>query len=381
MGVASKQATTRLRSLNKVGKQSAGVLRDITDTARHSFHSMRDLATIFGVVAGVSFAPIIAASKAFGDFQKNMLIFQSVSKATRGEMEAFKQTAFSIGESTIYSAKQIAEVGVQLSRFGFTVKQVNDILPSAVNAAIANNVKLADSTQIVSSTLRAFQLEGAKASHVSDVLTKASLNSGASFTDLGQSLKYAAPVAKLASQSLEEVANALALMGNAGIKQSIAGTAMRTILTRLTKTSNEARSVMLALGITVSDIATGKMLPLHKIVEQLKTKLSGLTDETKNYAIATIFGKQALSGISALINTTTEDADKMLKKMHDVKGITQETSEAMQQGLNFAFSEMISALETMATTLGEDFAPALIGVMHAVQGFFQGIRALPAETR
>nr|WP_261949002.1 phage tail tape measure protein [Paenibacillus melissococcoides] len=66
---------------------------------------------------------------------------------------------------------------------------------------------------------------------MADILTATFTGSNTDMNMLGDTMKYVAPIARASGRSLEEMASATAMLGNAGIQGSEAGTALRAIMT------------------------------------------------------------------------------------------------------------------------------------------------------
>ena len=100
--------------------------------------------------------------------------------------------------------------------------------------AAASGEDLATTSDIVTDALTAFGLTATDSGHFADVLAAASSNANTNVSMMGETFKYCAPVAGALGFSVEDTAEAIGLMGNAGIKASQAGTSMRSIMTNLT---------------------------------------------------------------------------------------------------------------------------------------------------
>ena len=86
---------------------------------------------------------------------------------------------------------------------------------------------------------------------VTDVLTTTANNSAQTLDDLGEAFKYVAPIADTAGMSLEETSKVLGTLANFGINGSMAGTAVKNILTRMADPA--VQQVYEGLGVSVKD--------------------------------------------------------------------------------------------------------------------------------
>ena len=191
----------------------------------------------------------VAAIKMGSDFEAGMSRVQALSGATGAEFEALRKTALELGRTTVFSASQAAEGMQYLAMAGFKTNEIIAAMPGVLNAAAAGQVDLATAADITSNVLSGFGLKAEEAARVADVLTKAFTSSNTTMESLGETMKYAAPVAAAAGFALEEVAAAAGMLGDAGIQGSQAGTTLRAIMLRLINPPKQAAEALDALGI------------------------------------------------------------------------------------------------------------------------------------
>src|SRR5699024_5729548 len=168
-----------------------------------------------------------------------------------------------------------------LAMAGYESNEIISAMPGVLNAAAAGQVELGTAADITSNVLSGFGLQASETSRVADVLTKAFTSSNTSMESLGETMKYAAPVAKAAGFSLEETAAAAGILGDSGISASQAGTTLRGVMLRLINPPKQAAEALDALGISVTD-SSGKIKPLYKIIEELQKATAGMTDAQKS---------------------------------------------------------------------------------------------------
>lgn len=123
---------------------------------------------------------------------------------------------------------------------------------------------------------------------------------------LGESFKYVAPLAGTLGYTAEDTAVALGLMANSGIKASQAGTTLRTAITNLASPTKEQAAEMERLHISLTD-SNGQMLPMLDMVGDLRAAFTGMSEAEQSAAASTIFGKEAMSGMLAIINASEAD--------------------------------------------------------------------------
>lgn len=297
-----------------------------------------------------------AALKVGSDFEAGMSKVSAITGATGEDFEKLKNQAKELGASTKFSANEAAEAMTYLGMAGMSTEQIMAAMPGMLDLAAASGTDLATTADIVSDALTAFGMSAEESGHLADVMARASSTANTNVEMLGESFKYAAPVATAFGMSAEETTAALAVMANSGIKASKAGTALRGALTRLTDPSKEASGMMKQLGISISD-TEGNMLPFNDIMNQLRDSTKKLSSEQQMQAISTIFGKEAMSGMMAVLNTSTEGFANYTNELINSDGAAKTMAETMQDNLQGTLTKLKSALEGIGIQIAETLIP------------------------
>lgn len=294
--------------------------------------------------------------KTFADFEQGMQNVKAVSSATAEEMKLLTEEARRLGRETEWSAVQVADAERLLAQAGFTVQENIAALPGLLNLASAGSIELAQATDIAAGTLKSFGLEAKETARVADVLAVATKSTNSDIMDIGEAMKYVGPAANALGVDLEQTTAALGMLHDANIKGSQAGTTMRTALTRLAKPSREASNMMESLGINAFD-STGKMLPLHEVVENLQNSTSHLTEQQRANAMATIFGQEAMSGMLALVDQGPDKLKELTNSLYDSEGAAQEMADIKLDSISGQMKLLGSAADELKIALGEKLAP------------------------
>lgn len=302
-----------------------------------------------------------AAGKVGMDFESNMSRVQAISGATGSQFDKLEDQALSLGASTAFSANECAEGMENLASAGFTTNEIMSAMPGTLDASAASGEDLASTTEIMTGTLRGFGLEASKAGHVADVLARNAADTNAAIKDTGEAMKYIAPVAHSAGQSLEEVTAAVGILADANIKGSQAGTTLRSSLSRLADPSKEAAGVMEDLGFKAFD-SHGKMLPLNEIIGNLEKSTKGLTDQQKQAAISTIFGQEAMSGMLVLMDAGPGKINELTSSLKASDGAAKDMATTMQDNTKASIEQAFGALETAGIKALKAAAPAIKSV-------------------
>lgn len=307
----------------------------------------RQFAFLGSITAGFA---LFQVSKQFAEFEYNMNTVRAVLETTSSEFSLLNTKAQDLGRTTRYSAEQVAEAMTLMSKAGMTAGQVYGGVASTLNLAAVEGMDLATATESVVNIMTGMGLQVKDLDRAVDVLTKSSIDSTTGVTELATAFKYASGISAQAGLSIEEVSAAFSVMAQAGTKGSIAGTALRGIITRLVGPTDEAKKVMKAWGIEVVD-ATGRFKPLVEIIRQFeplaRAGAKGIED------MHTIFGARPLQGIAALAKAGADEFLRFKNNLNAANGVAKRVAETQMEGLKGAMIELGSAVKGLAVAIGE----------------------------
>ena len=314
-----------------------------------------------------------AAIKVGSDFEAGMSEVQAVSGASGEALEQLKEKAKEMGAKTKFSATESAEAMNYMAMAGWKTEEMLGGIEGIMNLAAASGEDLATTSDIVTDALTAFGMSASDSTHFADILAAASSNANTNVGLMGETFKYVAPLAGSLGYSAEDTATAIGLMANAGIKGSQAGTALRSIMTRLAKPTKESQAAMDALGLSITD-SSGKMKPLSEIVGDMREGFSGLTEDEKASYAAMLGGQEAMSGLLAIVNASDKDFEKLSGAINDCNGSAAEMSEIMQDNLQGQITILQSGLEGLGVSLYETMQDTAKDVVKEAQGMVQQLQ-------
>jgi len=320
-------------------------------------------------IAGAGLASVI---KLGNDYQGALNEMQAVSGATALQMQKVGQTAKALGADMTLpatSAGDAANAMVELAKGGLSVDGAMKAAKGTLQLAAAAQVDGATAAELQSAALNSFGLAADQAGRVADVLANTANASASSMIDVGNSLKYVAPVSAALKVSIEDTATAIGLLANQGIKGEQAGTSLRGILASLASPSAQAKEAMDALGLSVFD-AQGKFVGLRAFTDQLAQAKLRLSDADFAAAASTAFGNEGFTAANALAAEGAAAFDTMGKSVARVGGAA-DVAAAQTKGLGGAFEGFKSQLETAAIGIYQVIAPSLERVVRAGASFVE----------
>ena len=321
---------------------------------------------------GASFG-VADSVNSFQDFESMMSQVKAISGATGEEFEALKTKAQEMGASTKFTATESAEAFNYMAMAGWKTNAMLDGISGIMNLAAASGEDLGTTSDIVTDALTAFGLQASDSTHFADVLAQASANANTNVGMLGESFKYVAPVAGAMNYSVEDTSLALGLMANASIKGSMAGTSLKTSLANMAAPTKSMSEAMEKYGISLTD-SEGNMKSLKGVMDNLRSSLGGLSETEQTAAASTIFGKESMAGMLAIINASTQDYNKLAEAVNNADGASQDMADTMLDNLKGSFTLMQSAIEGTENALGERLSPYLRGIADGIAD------AMPAVT-
>lgn len=287
-----------------------------------------------------------AAIKIGADFEEGMSEVQAISRASASDMELLKEKAKEMGAETKFSATESAAAFKYMAQAGWNTEDMLNGISGVMSLAAASGEDLALTANIVTDSLTAFGLEAKDAAHFSDVLAMTANATNTDVANLGYTFKYVAPVAGALGYSIEDMSVAIGLMANSGIKAETAGTALRATLTNLAKPTQQMTGYMEELGISLTD-AQGNVKPFNEVMIDLREGFEGLTEAQKAEYAAGIAGKEAMSGLLAIVNASDEDFAALTEQINTCNGAAEEAAKIMQDNLKGSVEQLGGALETL----------------------------------
>ena len=372
-----------LRRLQEEAASTSAALAKI-DEAGKKMEAFGDSVTSAGqkiMPASMAVAGLGAAAvKTAADFDSGMSKVAAISGATGDDLDALRDKAREMGAKTKFSASEAASAMEYMAMAGWKTEDMLGGIEGIMSLAAASGEDLATTSDIVTDALTAFGLSAQDSGHFADILAAASSNANTNVRMMGETFKYCAPIAGALGFSAEDVAEAIGLMANAGIKSTQAGTALRTIMNNL---SGEVKITGAALGeVTIATTnADGSMRDLSDILADCRGAFSQLSESERAQAAEALVGKNAMSGFLALMNAAPEDIEKLSAAIDNCDGTAAQMAETMQDNLAGQLTILKSQLEELAISFGEMLMPAIRAIVSKIQAFVDKLNGMSESQR
>lgn len=317
-----------------------------------------------------------AAVKVGGDFEEQMSRVKAISGATGDAFEELRDQAIDLGAKTAFSAKESADGMENLASAGFDAQEIMAAMPGLLDLAAVSGGDVALASENAATALRGFGLEADQSGHIADVFARAAADTNAEVADMGEAMKYIAPVANAMGLSIEETAAAIGIMSDAGVKGSQAGTTLRGALSRIAKPTKAMRETMDELGVSFYD-SEGNMISLQDQISLLSDSFDGLTQEQKNQALVTLYGQESLSGMMALIDKGPDSLGALTESLEQSDGAADEMARTMQDNMNSSVEQMLGAFESAAIVIQDILSPAIASIADSIGSLVEKFVSAP----
>ncbi len=321
----------------------------------------RELGAQMLKASAVAAVPMALATRVFVGFADRMAEVKAITGATGEEFERLNEMAKKLGSTTSFTAAQAAEGMKYLGMAGYNTEQILAGIPAVLNLARAGAIELGEAADIASDVGSAFGLAAEDIEHIADVMATTATSANTSVSMMGETLKYAAPLAAAAGQSLEETAAAIGVLGNNGIKASMAGTDLAMILKKMAESA--ASKKIEKLGVAVAD-SQGRMRSLVDVMDDLGVATKKMTEKDRLAFFANVFGRAAKS--ASILTGSSASFQGLAAKIQSADGAAAQMAATMQNTLGGSFRVVMSAVEGLGIELGEAIAGPLRVISSAI---------------
>ncbi len=292
------------------------------------------------------------------DFDSQMSTVAAISGATGEEFEILRAKAQEMGATTAFSATESAQAMEYMAMAGWKTTDITNGLAGVMNLAAASGEDLATTSDIVTDAMTAFGMSADQSTYFADVLAQTATNANTNVGMMGETFKYVAPLAGAMGYNIEDMSAAIGLMANSGIKGSQSGTSLRNIITNLASPTDKVAGAMDDLGISLTD-SDGKTKSFGETLSDLRISFADLDEVQKTQYASAIAGKEGMSGLLALINSSDEDFDKLTDSIKNCTGASEKMAEIRLDNLEGDVTLFKSALEGAQIAISDKFTPVL----------------------
>lgn len=307
-----------------------------------------------------------------GDFEESVSTVKALSGAEAKELESLSAMAKELGATTKFTAKESADAMTYMAMAGWDANDMLSGMDGVLQLAAASGEDLAQVSDIVTDNLSAFGLKASDTAHFSDVLAAAATNANTNVSIMGETFKMSASVAGALGYSVEDVAVAVGLMANSGVKGSIAGTALKNTFNGLLE------------GVTLTGAAFGEyeysavrvdgtMKSFGSTIEELRGYFNQMTEAERVNNAMTIAGERGYNGLLAILNATDEDYASLTASINNCSGAAAKMAAIKMDNMNGQLTLAKSAWDALKMSVGDQFTPVMRKAYEIEAKVFNGL--------
>lgn len=370
----SARLGSQMEELRKEQSQAAESAEDFGESSANAFSEIQQAIAAAGIAVALKeiYDGYMACVSAAGDFEESMSTVEALSGASSAELESLASMAKELGATTKFTAKESADAMTYMAMAGWDANDMLSGMDGVLQLAAASGEDLAMVSDIVTDNLSAFGLTAADTAHFSDVLAAAATSSNTNVSIMGETFKQSASVAGALGFSIEDVAVAVGLMANSGVKGSVAGTALKNTFNGLLE------------GVTLTGSAFGEyeysalrvdgtMKDFGSTIDELREYFDQMTEaERVNNAMA-IAGQRGYNGLLAILNATDKDYASLTKSINNCSGAASKMAAIKMDNMNGELTLAKSAWDALKMSIGEKFTPVMRKLYEIAAKVFGGL--------
>lgn len=311
---------------------------------------------------GAATTAVIAFGKSSVDtgsqFDKSMSQVAATMGTTVDRIEELRDFAMDMGAKTAFSATEAADALNYMALAGYSSEQSMSALPTVLNLAAAGSIDLASASDMVTDAQSALGLSMEESAELVDKMTMASSKSNTSVSQLGSAILTIGGTAKNLAGGTTELATAIGILADNGIKGAEGGTALRNIILSLSAPTTAGAIALENLGVAAYD-EMGNLKPLNETFGELNAALSQLTQQEQTNALDAIFNKVDLKSVNALLANSGERFDELSGYIDNAAGSAQKMADVQLDNLSGDITLFQSALEGAKILISDSLTPVL----------------------
>jgi len=369
-GLASASSLIRDFSLLSMGLTS-GISSAFTKISTIGIRAFQiGLIGVTGVLVG---ATIEGAN--FEDAMKRVFIMVGKGAEVAGEdIMKLTERAEELGRETLFSATEAAEGMVILGRAGFDVGQIFDSIQPILELAIATNMEMAITSDMVVASLYGFGKAADEAGHLADVMATIVTGSNETMEDLSNTLSYIAPIATSVGLSLEETGSLIMMLANAGVRGSKAATGLRAAIAKMLSPTQAEQKLLDKLGISFLT-SGGELRDFDKILKELGRS------SVKTADIFKLFGRRAATAISVLRRMGPATFKKFTDDLVKSEGATERMAEEMRKTFIGRVKDLVASIKLLGTTIYDSYRKPLTDATFSLRNLVVAVTETIKENR
>ena len=349
-----KNSENAIKGQSKALRETKKAMLDANNTTRKGTKLQNSMA--MGVLKGAAAFTILVTAfrrvsqalvsviSVYTEFEFTMAKVKAVSGANADEFKRLSDAAEELGRSTFFTASEVANLQLNLSKLGFSVVEIEQATQGVINLSIATGSDLARSATVAGNAIRGFQLDASETTRVVDIMAVAFTSSALDIEKWQTSMTKVAPIAAMAGFSIEEVTAVMSKLSDTGIEASIAGTSLRNIFLKMQDPTSDLTK---KVGHTITNL--DDMLLYFKDLQEAGTDLGD---------VLTFMDVRQVAAFGTMLNGA-DDIKALRDQLLEAEGAGAEMAGTIGDTLKGSIFRVKSALQGVSIALVKQFGPAM----------------------
>lgn len=339
-------ATLAINKLYESGKrQFFEGLSNIKDKFQPIINAAKSLGqeikSAFENITGIDL-DLSSAISSVVEFESSIVRANAIARGNEKTLLELEQTARQFGATTRYSAIQVADAMNYMGMAGWSTRDIMDGLEGVLNLATIGCIDLGQASDFVTDGLTALGMSASQSNDFVDMLAATITRSNTNVEQMQEAFTNVAPIAGTLNISMSDLSVTLGAMADNGVKGAKAGTALKNLLTNLVEPTDKVAACISKYNLEAARqmIINGDLIGG---IKEMKNQIEDLDASTQANIITTIAGKEALSGVAALMNTSTT-------RLNELKFAVDSSTKA-----NRLYAESLGLIDDEGNVLIDDF--------------------------
>lgn len=293
---------------------------------------------------------------AYTEFDDSLRKTGSKLNLTDADMKNLAKSTRSVALEFNSTAKAVSDAQEYLALAGYNLEEIQAASPTVVAAQRATGESMQLVSDIATDTASSYGYMANEIDFVTDRMVYTTTAFNTNFAQMGEAMKYVAPVAKNAGLEFADLNAYIGVAANSGIKASQAGTALRAMFLRIQAPSKMAAKQLRRYNIQLYD-NKGKFIGVNNAMALMEKKMGTMTEKQKAFFMQQVFGTEAMSTANIIFKEGIDNVIAYGDAIDGANGKTSQMAKYMEAGIGGMTRSLKSEKDAIKTTLGEAFEP------------------------
>ncbi|WP_462351029.1 phage tail tape measure protein [Fusobacterium varium] len=301
------------------------------------------------------------------DLEDQLLRNAAITGANIEEQERLNEQITQLGRTTRFTSKEVAESQMYLAMSGKSVNETLEITPTLLKMAIASGDDLATTSNYLTNSMTAAGIGIKDTTRYADLLANMSMRTNTTMSEMADTVLKIGSLTK-GQEKIEDIATAMGILADNGIKGAEAGTAMKSIYAKLFQAQDDKKMKQLfkKYNLNLYKEVIGKDGKKHiqwkgllEIIEDMKPAFQNMNAAEQNYFLTTVAGAHHMDAFSNLLKASNEQLNKARYAANNAEGSLEKFYNTMTSGSKQTLEEFKSALDGFSKAFGKSLSPII----------------------